>query len=784
MAAREEQQVDELYEFGPFRVDADRELLLRDGVPVAVTPKTFQILLVLLRGGQKVVTKDDLMKEVWPDTFVEEANLSRNIFLLRKALGESPNDRRYIVTVPGRGYRLAGNPRRINGPEVAVVAATHSEVEIEVEESHSPRWISIGVVALLLLGVIAWWFAFHRTPALTARDTVVLADFVNGTSDPVFDETLRQGLKVQLEQSPYLSIASDSLVQETLKLMGRQPDTRLTADVAREICERSGGAAVLSGSMMPLGSRYVLGLEAKNCRTGATLDDEQAEATKKEDVLRVLSSIASRFRTRVGESLVSVEKYSTPLEQATTTSLEALKAYSTGVRVSFTSGFESGIPFLERAIAIDPQFALAYAHLGLWYSAAGESAKSIESTKKAYALRDHASESERLFIVALYERDALGNLDASYQTLQQWAQAYPRVPHVHALISGFSSQGTGRYEESIVQAQRALELDPSFTPAYVNIAYSEFYRDRIDATEAALRRAADHQVETPEILVLRYHIAFLRGDTAEMDRVSTLAKGKEGADDWLLHCQSLVSANAGRLREAREKVGRAVAVNRLEHQTGRAAKFIAARAVWEALFGNSDEARRQAVAALNLSNDADVEFASAFALAYSGEIAQAKTLAASLESHFPENTSVQFNYLPALRALIALREGSPEKALEVLRAAAAYESAVDSLDFNNFFGGVYPMYLRADAYAAQGKDAEASAEFEKLLSHKGLLAADPIGRLALLGSARCYARMNQVAKAKSTYEQLLRVWGNADSDLRLLRQARAEYNGLAATGSR
>lgn len=782
MPAGEGQEVKELYEFGPFCVDADRELLLRDGVPVAVTPKTFQILLVLLRRGQEVVTKDDLMKEVWPDTFVEEANLSRNIFLLRKALGESPQDHRYIVTVPGRGYRLAENARRLVDQDVAMVAASHSELQIEVEETRPRLWIGIGVAALVACATLASWVAFHRVPVLTTRDTVVLADFRNSTGDAIFDETLRQGLKVQLEQSPYLSMASDSVIQETLRMMGRLPDTKLTAEVAREICERSGGAAVLSGSIALLGSRYVVGLEAKSCRTGITLDDEQAEAARKEDVLRVLSSIAKRFRTRVGESLASVAKYSTPLEQATTTSLDALKAYSTGVRVAFTSNYESGIPFMERAIAIDPEFALAYAHLGLWYSSVGESAKSVDSTRKAYTLRDHASESERFFITALYQRDVLGNLEASYQTLEEWAQAYPRVPHVHALISGLSSQGTGRYDEGIAQAQRALELDPYFTPAYVNIAFSQFYRDDIGATKAALHRAADRLVETPETLALRYNIAFLDSDTAEMARVLALAKGKPGAEDWVLYSQALTLATAGQLHAARDTAARAIGTARQEHKNERAATLLAGEAVWEALFGHVEAARRHTREALALSQGRDVQFAAGFALALTGDVAGVKTIAADLANRFPEDTSVQFNYLPALNGIIALRQNSPENAIETLRPALSYESAVNALDFNAFFGGLYPVYVRAEAYVAQHKDAEAAAEFEKLLRHNGLLAADPVGSFALLELARSYVRVNQLEKARRAYEQLLRIWSNADADTRLPHDARAEYNHLAATG--
>lgn len=786
MPASEGQEVQELYEFGPFRVDADREILLRDGEFVPLTPKTFQILLVLVRRRQEVVTKDDLMKAVWPDTFVEEANLSRNIFMLRKALGETPQDHRYIVTVPGRGYRLAESVRRVADQDLALVsaapselvAATHSEVEIEVNETRPWAWVVVGAVVVLAIALGLWRFLLHRTPLLTERDTVVLADFSNSTGDPVFDETLRQGMKVQLEQSPFLSLVSDSRIQQTLRLMGRHPDARLTPDVAREICERTGSTAVVSGSIATLGSRFVLGLEAKTCGSGEMLDAEQAEVAKKEDVLSALSQVAARFRTKVGESLASVEKYSKPLEQATTTSLDALKAYSTGVRVSFIDGFGAGIPFLEKAIAIDPQFALAYAHLGLWYSAMGESARGLETTSTAYQLRERASDKERYFITAMYHREVTGNLEASYQTLNSWTETYPRDQYGHALISGFSSQGTGRYEESIAHAQRAIKIDPGFTPAYVNVAFSQFYLDRIGEAKAALRRATERNLETPEILLLRYHLAMLDGDEAEMQRVTERAKDKPGAGDWMLYSQALVLARSGRLRAAREMSERAVDLARQGHENERAATYIAGVAAWEALFGNADAARREALAALDSSKGRDIEFAAAFALGLAGESARCSAAADDLEKRFPEDTSVRSNYLPALRGLLALRGGSPKKALEALQPAVAYESVVDALDFNTFFGGLYPTYVRGEAHMAAHKYPEAAAEFQKILDHQGLLASDPVAAVALLESARAYARAGDAAKAKAAYEGLFAIWRNADAESRTLREAKAEYDGL------
>src|SRR5271165_6399947 len=350
-------RVKELYEFGPFRVDPEKETLVRSGEPVPLTPKTFQILLVLVRHSKELVTKDDLMKAVWPDTFVEEANLSRNIFMLRKALGESSKDHHYIITVPGRGYRLAESVRLVPEHELSIVAAEHTKVQVEVEETKPWGWISAVVVLLLVVAAGTFQFFMHRRAVLSEKDTVVLADFANNTGDSVFDGTLRQGMAVQLGQSPLLSLISEQRIRHTLRLMGRSADAQLTPDLAREICERTGSAAVLEGAITSLGSQYVVGLRARNCRTGDILDVEQAQATRKEDVLNALTQIASKFRSRVGESLSTIQQHDTPLAEATTASLEALEAYSVAWKVHSSSGATAALPLFRRATEIDPNFA-------------------------------------------------------------------------------------------------------------------------------------------------------------------------------------------------------------------------------------------------------------------------------------------------------------------------------------------------------------------------------------------------------------------------------------------
>ena len=440
MAAGQNQKKKELYEFGPFRVDPERETVVRAGELVSITPKTFQILLVLIRNSREIVTKDDLMKTVWPNTFVEETNLSRNIFMLRKALGETAQDHRYIVTVPGQGYRLAEDVRLVPEQELTVVAASHSLVKVEVRESKRWWWMAAAGALLIAAGVGVWRYTIQHRAVLNATDTVVLADFANSTGDAAFDETLRRGLAIQLEQSPFLSLISDQRIQHTLRLMGRPANARLTPEVARGVCKRTGSAAVLDGSIAPVGSQYVLDLRATSCRSGEILAQEQMQAAKKEDVLNALGQMASLFRKRVGESLTTIQQRNTPLAEATTPSLEALEAYSTGWRLHTTTGTTAALPFMQRAVEIDPNFALAHATLGREYANLDEFERSLESTTRAWQLREHTSDREKFFIDANYQILATGNLEQARQTCEAWARAYPRGSCALHNVGGFPQQ--------------------------------------------------------------------------------------------------------------------------------------------------------------------------------------------------------------------------------------------------------------------------------------------------------------------------------------------------------
>jgi tetratricopeptide (TPR) repeat protein/predicted Ser/Thr protein kinase len=634
-------------------------------------------------------------------------------------------------------------------------------------------------VAIVIAVVAAGFFYFRATPKLTDKDTIVLADFTNTTGDPVFDDTLRQGLAVQLEQSPFLSLVSAERIQKALPLMGQRADARLTPQLAREVCQRTGGAAVLSGSIAAIGNQFVLGLRAANCGTGDVLDEEQEQASGKEGVLNALSRIASKFRRRAGEALATINKHSTPLAEATTPSLEALKAYSTATRVNLTSGTPAALPLYQRAVEIDPKFAIANAYLGLMYSNLGESVRSLESTTRAYQLRDRASDLERFFIDFTYHRQVTGNLEKALQALELWAQTYPRDFIAHGLIGGFSTAGTGRYEKMIEESKISIGLDPDPVYAWSSLAGGYFCLDRFAEARNTLDQAAARKVDMPQFLIFRYKLAFIKSDKAEMDRQAALAKGKRGAEDSMSHSEALVLAQAGRLQEARGMSRRAVD---LAQQSGRreaAATYESGAAVWEAFYGNVAEARRSAMAALDLSKGRDVEYAVAFALALAGDTARSQTLAGDLDKRFPEDTSVQYNYLPALRGLFALKQGEPRKAIELLQSAAPYELSEPGITFFvGEFGALYPAYVRGEAYLAAHQNTEAAAEFQKFLDHPGIVFADPAGAMARLQRGRAFALAGDKTKAITAYQDFLALWKDADPGIPILAQAKAEYAEL------
>ncbi|HET7696632.1 MAG TPA: protein kinase [Vicinamibacterales bacterium] len=639
------------------------------------------------------------------------------------------------------------------------------------------RWLSIGAVVLVAAVVTAAMYG--GGPAkLTDKDTLVIADFTNRTGDPVFDGTLRQGLAVQLEQSPFLGLVSDQRIRRTLPLMNLPEDAPLTPELAQAVCVRTASAAVIAGSIATLGSQYVLGLRATNCTTGDILADEQAQAARKEDVLSTLSRIATVVRTRVGESLATIEEHSTPLEEATTPSLEALQAYSAGWKAVISGGWMKGHPLYQRAVEIDPGFAIGHAQVGFGYSVIGESALARPSIMKAYQLRGRASNVERFFIETLYERDVTGNLAREQRTLESWAGTYPRDARPHGLISGLALSSTGQYEMAIAEADKAIALDPDLTPAYHNKAFNQLRLNRLEEALLTLRVARERKLEFSDSLLTEYFVAFLKGNEGEIGRTAGMARANPGTADMIGHLEALALARAGRLQEARRMSAVPVEIAQRAGRRERAGLFEAGRAVSEAWYGNAAAARRSAGAALALGKGRDVSYAAAFALLLAGDLAQSRALADDLARGFPEDTSVQFMYLPTLRALFALNDRDAAGALQALQIAAQHDLALGAIGFVGRFGGLYPVYVRGVSYLAAGRPAEAAAEFERILAHRSIVLVDPMDAMARLQLARARALSGEKAKAKSAYEDLLTLWRNADADIPVIRLARAEYARL------
>ena len=660
-----------------------------------------------------------------------------------------------------------------SGRAAVVAAETGSKPRISI----SFRWATACGAAALAIGVIgASLFFSRKAHALSEKDTIVLADFTNTTGDTVFDDTLKGALATELEQSPFFNILSDPKVSEMLKLMGRSADERLDEKTALDLCQRTRSKAVLAGSIASLGSLYVVGLHALNCQTGDSLARTEAQASKKEDVLNALGKAATKLRERVGESLSTIQKYDTPIEQATTPSLDALKAYSLGRKAENEKGAAAAIPFFKRAIELDPNFAVAYNGLGTSYNNLGETGLSTELFQRAYALRDRASEREKLRISAHYYALYTGELEKSNQTYELWAQAYPRdvIPHANL---GYNYGFLGQYEKAVAESLEALRLNPDADFVYGNLITYYAYLGRLDEAKATYQQAMAHKFEDPTLNATMYGVAFLRGDAAEMQRQLDLSTGKQGVEDGVLSQQSDTEAFSGRLGKARDFSRRAVESAQRADEKETTAMWQMNGALREAEFGNAAQARNETTSALALASTRDMRILAALALARAGDSARTQTMADELEKQNPVNTVIVGYWLPTIRAAIEMNRNNPAKAVELLHAATSYELG-SPLPMPEGGGLLYPAYMRGQAYLRLHQGSEAAAEFQKFLNHRGIVGNCPLGALARLGLARAYLLQGDTAKARAAYQDFLTLWKDADSDIPVLIAAKAEYAKL------
>jgi eukaryotic-like serine/threonine-protein kinase len=655
----------------------------------------------------------------------------------------------------------------------AALASVPSSSAVKVAEimAERPRkiWkIAVPVAALLLAVVAGIFFYTRRSSHLTEKDSILLADFVNTTGDPVFDGTLKQALAVQLEQSPYLNVFPQGRVRDTLRFMGRSPDERVTPDLAREICQREGIKAIIDGTISNIGSQYVVDVNAINCQNGDTLAHEQLQADTKEHVLGAVGKAASSLRGKLGESLASVQKFDAPIEGATTSSLEALKAFSLGEAEREKGRELASIPFYKRAIELDPNFAIAYAHLGQVYDNSGLNGPAIESTKEAFARRERTSELEKLYISTHYYGIVTGELDKSIDAYQLWKRTYPRdnVP-TNNLSVDYAT--VGRWDEALPEAQETMRLAPNSALSYRNLAADYLGLNRLAEAKALREKQVAAKLDNVNDHGQVYVIAFLEGDTAAMQREADWAKGKSDEYDMLL-VVAQAQASVGQLQKARQTYNQAVEIAQRGKFEEVAARIMALNARDEALLGNAAQARERADAALTTSRSRPTLVLAGGALALAGDVTQASAIADELNKNYPTHTLVNAIWVPLIRAQIEIDRGDPAKAIELLRVVSPYEFGVAAR--------VFPNYVRGEAYLRTRQGPEAVAEFQKILDHRGICGVSPECSLAHLQLGRARALSGDNAGARAAYQDFLALWKDADSDIPILKEAKAEYARL------
>jgi eukaryotic-like serine/threonine-protein kinase len=814
-----------IFQFGEFQIDARARSLRRQEAMVTLNFRSFDVLLYFVQNPGRVLTREELVKNVWADAFVDESSLAQSISVLRRALDEKPGDNSYIVTLPGRGYQFVAPVQvvtpevttpemnapeimaRDNGntvPEVAtpainsssglifqqhtvrtsVVTTNQEQLSAPISRSRFARMASpLAIAATFAVSVAsiggAWYWHSHQAPKLTEKDTIVVADFDNRTGDPVFDDTLKQALAVDLDQSPYLNVVPDQKISEGLKLMGRDPGQRVTGGVARELCQRVSSNAVLQGSIANLGSQYVLVLTATNCATGNSLASEQVRAESKEKIFPALDKAASDLRRRLGESSGSIEKYDTPVEQATTPSLAALQAYSAGVKAWENKGNEAAIPFFTRAIELDPKFAMAYARLGNSYANLGVPGAN-ENLEKAFRLRDQVSERERFYIDSRYYNTVTGEEEKAIRVLEQWRQVYPReAGPARTLVIMYRI--FGQYEDALREAKESVLLEPTDNN-YFDLVFTALMLNRLDEAQAILKQWQARIPDSTQQVFDLYYLAFLRRDSAGMEK--ELAEGVSADyESGLLGSHADTEAYYGRIRKSREFSRRAmesaVAVVGDKQNAGLRAAFVEVDgSLREAVLGYSGQAQRDVTASLNLSNGDRVKVDGALALALAGDARRAETITADLEKRYPFATrdTIDNNYwFPIIWAAIELSRNNPAKAIQDLEVTSPYE--LGSV-FGEYTAPLFPVYLRGQAFLVLHQGREAAAEFQKFVDHPGIVMNYPLGAVAYVGLARADAMQGDTVKARAAYQDFFSLWKDADPDVPILRQAKTEYAKL------
>jgi eukaryotic-like serine/threonine-protein kinase len=695
---------------------------------------------------------------------------------------EKDRDQRYATAAAVRADLLQLKRVTESGqtaaPAAMVVSALAPTPEAPRRRSVSWKVAAGAAIFIVLLAIGGWLYNTRHAHALTQADTVVLANFTNKTGDSVFDETLRQGFAAQLQQSPFLSLVSEQRIQQELRLMGIPPETKLTPKMAGDLCQRLGSKAFLAGTISNIGNQYVIGVSATNCQTGDFVAQEQVTANGKEAVLSALGSASTKLREQLGESLKTIQKLDTPIEQATTPSLEALQAYSLGRRNMWVKAdYAAAVPLLERSIQLDPNFAMAYAILGTTYHNLGEKNLARENTGKSYALRARVSEWEKFYIESHYYDFVTGDLENARKVYELWAQIYPRE-EVAPTNLGVVFQTLGQHDRALAEFREAMHITAPDSLSYTNLVNGQIYLKHLDEAGAAAQEAISKKFDSGALRINLYDLAFLKSDAAGMAEQVAWAAGKPGNENQMLVLESNTAAYSGKVSKARELSRRASGSAGHANDKEMAADNEAGAALWEALYGNGAEAKQHAATSIAaLSDGRDTQYVAALALALAGDAARAQKLADDLDKRRPQDTVVRLNYLPTLRAQIALASpGNAAKAVEILAVASPYELGVPGS--NTLRTNLYPIYVRGEALLASKQGAAAAAEFQKIVEWSSVALNEPIGALAHLGLGRAYAMAGDTAKARAGYDDFFKIWKDADSNVPVLVQAKSEYAKL------
>ena len=814
-----------LLRFGSFELNLATEELRKNGIPLKLSPQPFRILALLASSSGQIVTREEIRQQVWGgETYVDfEHGMNQCIKQIRTVLGDNTDNPVYVETLPRKGYRflapvsaktIAAQPTVVESQsglrsalpatagaapvamvdpgkatallpsEVATPAIVASSAPAAVAVELAPavaslpattrprNWLRLTLVTVMVIALIAGIVYWHsqRASALTEKDTIVLADFNNTTGDAAFNDTLKQALAIQLEQSPLLTVLSERKVIETMRLMNRPADQRITKEVAAEVCLRNNSKLLLEGSIAAIGDHYLITLKATNCQTGDSIASAVAEAENRNQVVKVLGEVGNQLRKKLGESRPSVEKFNTPLERATTSSLEALVAFTQAQKMLSQA---SAIPYLKRALEMDPNFARAYASLGAVYHNLGDTKSEIENLNKAYELRDRVSQREQLQFEGYHYMLVTGQMEKAIETYSEWIQTYPEDPKPHATL-GFIYTQLGRYKKAEIEMLEGIRLsghsDYNLIGVYVCL-------NRLDDAQALLEQARRRD-DSPFLRELTYSLAVLRGDNAAMQEQLAWAMGRPGEEDRLLSAQSDTEAYYGRIAKARQLSAGAVQSAKHAEVQEAAAEWRANEALREAETGNSVGARQRAAEALALNPEPDVEVKAALALARAGDAGRAQKLVDKLNHELPLDTMTQNYWLPTIRAAIELGKFNPSEVIDILKVTTPYELGSTTAGVAAF-GSLYPVYIRGQAYLQAGQGQQAAVEFQKMLDHRGIIGNFALGALAHLQLGRAQAMIGDQQAARKSYQDFFALWKDADPDVPFLEQAKAEYAKLA-----